>query len=270
VYFRRLSGERHEGFDIPFRIRQHIANSCIFPCADSCLDSTPRASGREVFHSSPYFEELFAVKKQFALPLAAILIATPAWARQNARSSLSLSTTALSFNGSSGNVSSQPFTVTVTGPSPVTVTNVSISNGTFFAPAVSLPVTLSSGQSITGQISARPQSTAQTGTATIVSSVGTYTVSLSETATAKPSTSYSVDLAWNAPSKSTDPVDSYQVDRAVSGSTQYSTVGTTTAASMTFTDTSVTAGQTYVYQVRSVDESGNTSTPSNTLTLAIP
>jgi Fibronectin type III domain len=270
VYFRRPSGQRPGLLDIPFRIRQHIANSCIFPVQIPASIQTPRASGREVFYSSPYFEELFAVKKQFALPLAAILIATPTWARQNARSSLSLSTTALSFNGSSGNVSSQPLTVTVTGPSPVTVTSVSISNGTFFAPAVSLPVTLTSGQSITGQISARPQSTAQTGTVTIGSNVGTYTVSLSETATAKPSTSYSVDLAWNAPSKSTDPVDSYQVNRAVSGSTQYSTVGTTPAASTTFTDTSVAAGQTYVYEVRSVDESGNASTPSNTITLAIP
>jgi hypothetical protein len=232
--------------------------------------NSPEPQAEEVFHSSPYFEEFFVVKNPFVLPLAAILIATPAWARQNARSSLSLSTTALSFNGSSGNVSSQPFTVTVTGPSPITVTSVSFSNNNFFAPSVSLPVTLSSGQSITGQVSARPQSTAQTGTATIGSSVGTYTVSLSETATAQQPASHAVDLAWDGPSKSTDPVDSYQVDRAVSGSTQYSTVGTTPAASTTFVDTSVTAGQTYVYQVRSVDESGNTSIPSNTITLAIP
>ena len=207
------------------------------------------------------------MKKQFALPLAAILIATPAWARQNA---LTFSTAALSFNGSGGNVSSQPITVTVTSSSPVTITSVSFSNGTFFAASVPLPVTLSSGQSITGQISARPQSTAQTGTLTIGSTGGTFKVALSETATAQQPASHAVDLAWDAPSKSTDPVDSYQVDRAVSGSTQYSTVGTTPAASTTFVDTSVTAGQTYVYQVRSVDESGNTSTPSNTITLAIP
>jgi fibronectin type 3 domain-containing protein len=65
-------------------------------------------------------------------------------------------------------------------------------------------------------------------------------------------------------------VDSYQVNRAASGSTQYSVVGTTTASSTAFTDTSVTAGQTYVYEVRSLDQSGNSSTPSNAVTLAIP
>jgi hypothetical protein len=209
------------------------------------------------------------VKKQFLFPLAAILIATPVWAQQQARS-IKISTTALSFNGSSGNVSSQPLTLTVTSRAPVTITSVSISNSTFFAPTVSLPLTLSSGQSLTGQVSARPQTTAQKGTLTIGSTGGTFTIALNETAAAKPAVTHSAKLSWIAPSKSTDPVDSYQVDRAVSGSTQYSTIGTTAASSTAFTDTSVTAGQTYVYAVRSVDESGNASNPSNTVTLAIP
>lgn len=209
------------------------------------------------------------MKKQFLFPLAAILIATPVWAQQRA-GSISLSTTALSFNGSSGNVSSQPLTVTVTGSSPVTITSISFSNGTFFAPSVPLPVTLSSGQRLTGQVSAHPKSTAQTGKLTIGSTGGTFTVALSETAIVKAAATHSAKLTWIAPSKSTDPIDSYQVSRAVSGSTQYATVGTTGATSTAFTDTSVTAGQTYLYQVRSVDESGNSSNPSNTVTLAIP
>ena len=210
------------------------------------------------------------MKQQILLPLAAILIATPVWALQNAqsRTGVSLSTTALSFNGSSGNVSSQPITLTATKP--VTITSVTFSNSAFFGTSVSLPVRLSSGQSITGQVSARPQSTAQKGTLTIGSTAGTLTVSLNETATAPAPTSHSVNLSWNAPSSSSNPVDSYQVDRAVAGSTQYSTVGTTTAASTVFTDTSVTNGQSYVYQVRSVDDQGTASGPSNTVTLAIP
>ena len=210
------------------------------------------------------------MKQQILLPLAAILIATPVWARQQAHSSpsLRLSTTALSFNGSSGNVSSQPITITATKP--VTLTSVTFSNSAFFGSSVSLPATLSSGQSITGQVSARPQSTAQTGTLTIGSTAGTFTVSLNETATTPAPASHSVNLSWNAPSSGSDPVDSYQVNRAVAGSTQYSTVGTTTAASTVFTDTSVTNGQSYVYEVRSVDDQGTASGPSNTVTLAIP
>jgi len=105
---------------------------------------------------------------------------------------------------------------------------------------------------------------------TIASDAGTYIVSLSETATVKPAASHSVNLTWKAPSSNSDAVDSYQVERAASGSTQYAVVGTTAAASTAFTDTSVTTGKTYVYAVRSVDDSGNASTPSNTVTLAIP
>ena len=208
------------------------------------------------------------MNKKIFLPLAAMLIATPFWARSQSHPSIKLSTTALSFNGSSGNVSSQPLTITATGP--ITITGVSFSNNTFFAQSVPLPLTLYSGQRITGQISARPQSAAQAGKLTLTTSGGTFTVSLSETATAKPAATHSASLTWTAPSKSSVPVDSYQVNRAVAGSTQYSTVGTTAAASTAFTDTSVSSGQTYVYAVRSVDQSGNTSSPSNTVTLAIP
>jgi fibronectin type 3 domain-containing protein len=60
------------------------------------------------------------------------------------------------------------------------------------------------------------------------------------------------------------------VERAASGSTAYAAIGTTAAASTAFTDNSVTAGQTYVYEVRAVDQSGNMSQASNTVTLTIP
>jgi hypothetical protein len=209
------------------------------------------------------------VNKQILLPLAAILIASP-FSAHSQSTSIRLSTTALSFNGSSGNVSSQPLTLTITSQRPVTIRSLSFSNSTFFAPAVPLPATLSSGQSITGQVSAHPQATPQTGKLTIGTDAGTLTVSLSETAITKAATAHSVNLTWKAPSSNSDAVDSYQVERAASGSTQYAVVGTTAAASTAFTDTSVTSGRTYVYAVRSVDDTGNASNPSNTVTLAIP
>jgi hypothetical protein len=210
------------------------------------------------------------VKKIVLLPLAAILIASPVWASSNSASKLTFSAAALSFNGSSNNVSSQPITVTVTGSQPVTITSATFSNGNFFSIPVRLPLTLPGGQSFTGQIHARPQSTPQTGKLTFVTNVGTYTISLSETAAAQSPTSYRVNLSWKAPASSSDPVDSYQVNRAVAGSTAFSTVGTTTAGSTTFADTSVKAGTTYQYEVRSVDDQGETSAPTNPLTLAIP
>lgn len=210
------------------------------------------------------------MKKQILLPLAVMLMASPVWARQHSESRIILSTTALSFNGSSGNVSSQPITVTVTGSAPVTVTGISFSNSAFSLPPIALPVTLYGGQSYSEQISARPESNVQTGTLTINSSVGTFTVALSETAIAAAPASHDVNLTWKAPTSSPDPVDSYQVYRTVSGSTAYSVVGTTAAASTSYTDTSVSSGASYTYKVVSVDENGNASSPSNTVTLSIP
>lgn len=207
------------------------------------------------------------MKRQILFPIVAMLIATPLWAATN--SSAKLSTTALSFNGSSGNISSQPLTFTVTGTRSVAITSLSFSNSAFSLPPVSLPLTVSSGQSVTGQISAQPRSAAQTGTLTIGTTVGTFTVALSETATTPAQPAHSVSLTWKAPSSGAA-VDSYQVDRAVSGSTQYSMIGTTTASSTAFTDASVQAGKTYVYAVRAVDDTGTASNPSNTITLAIP
>jgi hypothetical protein len=205
------------------------------------------------------------VKKTFLLPLAAMLIAGPAFA-----SSITV-TPALSFNGSSGNVSSQPLTLTV-GSLPVTIKSVTISNSVFSLPKIPVPLTLSAGQTYTGPVTAQPKSTAQTGTITIVTNAGTYTVALSETAiaTQPAATTHSVNLSWKAPTTTPVPVGSYQINRAVSGSTQYSVVGTSAASTTAFTDTTVQSGKTYVYQVRSVDSSGNTSSPSNSVTLAIP
>ena len=211
------------------------------------------------------------MKKNVLFPLAAILIASPVWSHSQAQtSSIKLSTTALSFNGSSGNVSSQPLTLTVTSSQPVTIRSLTFSNTAFSGPSGTLPATVPTGRSITGQITAHPKTTAQTGKLTISTSAGTYTVSLSETAIAQNPASHSASLTWEAPSISADPVDSYQVYRAASGSTQYSVVGTTAAVSTAFTDTSVASGQTYVYEVCSVDQSGRTSKPSNTITLTIP
>jgi hypothetical protein len=212
------------------------------------------------------------VKKQFVLPLAAMLIAGPACVHSHASTaSVSLSTSALSFNGSTGNVTSQPLTVTVTGSQPVTIQSISFSNSAFSLPSIPLPVTLTAGRSYTAQISAQPRSTAQTGKLTIGTNAGTFTVSLTETAIAtQTTTTHSVNLSWKAPSTTPVAIDSYQVNRAVSGTSQYSVIGTTSASSTVFTDTSVQSGKSYVYQVRSVDQSGNTSTPSNAVTLAIP
>lgn len=206
------------------------------------------------------------MKLKILLPLAATLVASPVWA--NAQSRISLSTTALSFNGSSGNVSSQPLTITVSGSQPVTIRSVSFSNGAFYGPPMSLPATVPSGQSYTAQVSAKPESTAQTGKLTIGSSAGTFTVSLTETA-AQATTSHKVALTWQKPTTGYNVV-AYDVDRAPAGGTSFTEIGSTGGGTRNWTDTSVQGGQSYVYRVRSVGDEGDTSSPSNTITLTVP
>lgn len=206
------------------------------------------------------------MKLKILLPLAATLVASPVWASAQ---SMSLSTTALSFNGSSGNVSSQPLTLTVSGTKPVTITSVSFSNSVFSGPPMSLPATLPSGQSYTAQVSAKPESTAQTGKLTIGSSAGTFTVSLTETATQAATSTHKVALAWQKPATGYNVV-AYDVDRAPAGGASFTQIGSTGGGTRNWTDSSVQSGKSYVYRVRSVGDEGDTSSPSNTVTLTIP
>jgi Fibronectin type III domain len=201
------------------------------------------------------------------LPLAACLFAAPC--RAHAGTGISLSTTAISFNGSSGNVSSQPLTITATARS-VSITSASFSSKVFSDGSVTLPVTLERGQTLTLKVVAQPETTASAGKLTITTNLGHAYVSLSETATQPPPVAHQVSLNWSAPANSPVAVSSYEVERAPAGSTQYSSIGSTSASTTSWTDTSVQAGQTYDYQVVAQAADGAASGPSNNVTLTIP
>jgi fibronectin type 3 domain-containing protein len=80
---------------------------------------------------------------------------------------------------------------------------------------------------------------------------------------------YEVELTWEAPASSSDPVAGYHVYRAT-GSGSYALLNSSIDAPTTYTDTTVQAGATYNYEVRSVDASGVESVPSNVYTATIP
>jgi hypothetical protein len=96
-------------------------------------------------------------------------------------------------------------------------------------------------------------------------------------------TGYGVGLTWNAPVNSAnlptcttqliaasdpcwDPVAGYNVYRSPTGGLLNATPVTLVA----YTDSTVVEGNTYTYYVESVDASGATSVPSNTVTVPIP
>jgi fibronectin type 3 domain-containing protein len=91
-------------------------------------------------------------------------------------------------------------------------------------------------------------------------------VALSGTGT---TVAHSVDLSWNAPTSSADPVAGYNIYRSLSsGSPQL--VNSTPTTGTTYVDNSVVSGSTYTYTVESVDANGVQSVPSNSIQVTIP
>ncbi len=82
-------------------------------------------------------------------------------------------------------------------------------------------------------------------------------------------TKWEINLAWDAPASSPDPVAGYDVFRAPSGTTSFAEINTSLLTATTYSDLTPQNG-TYEYYVDSVDASGNLSAPSNTATVTIP
>jgi fibronectin type 3 domain-containing protein len=133
------------------------------------------------------------------------------------------------------------------------------------------PVTLNPGQTATLSVQFDPTTAgAVTGQLTITSNSSTNptaTVALSGTGEAVP---YEVNLSWNAPSSSADPVAGYNVYRATGSSSSYQLLNSSVETQTTYVDTTVQDGLSYVYMVESVDASGVESAPSNTFSATIP
>lgn len=82
-------------------------------------------------------------------------------------------------------------------------------------------------------------------------------------------TTYQVNLTWEAPTGTTDPAVGYNIYRST-GSAAYLLLNTTVNKPTMFTDITVLSGASYNYEVTSVDASGIESSPSNVFTAAIP
>ena len=190
-----------------------------------------------------------------------------------AKPALSIDATTVAF----GNVTlstpgTQTVTLTSTGTSPVTVSGLTITTGIGFTlSGPTLPVTLSTGQQANLEVEFDPTvsgpATGQLIITSTSSSNGTALITLTGTGV---SPSYAVDLSWDAPSSSTDPVTGYEIYRSLNGTSTYQLINSSVDTQTTFTDTTVQAGQTYDYVVESVDSSGNESIPSGSFAVTIP
>jgi len=189
----------------------------------------------------------------------------------SAGSGLGISSTSVSFGNVALNTpTTQSVTLTPSG-SAVTVSAAVLAGTGFSVSGTSFPLTLSVGQSATLNIQFDPTvAGSATGTITIASTSLTnpsQVISLSGTGVGS---SYDVNLSWEAPTSSSDPIAGYIVYRAPGGSSSYAQLNSSAVTQTSFTDPNVQDGQTYNYIVESVDGSGAQSVPSNTATVAVP
>jgi fibronectin type 3 domain-containing protein len=93
---------------------------------------------------------------------------------------------------------------------------------------------------------------------------------IAQSALPKPSESWQVNLTWDAPVSSPDPVSGYNAYRSNDQGNSYVQLNSAIIKSTTYNDLTVSAGSTYDFIVKSVDANGITSTPSNIAVVSIP
>lgn len=178
-----------------------------------------------------------------------------------------------------GTNATQTITLTGTGNASTTVSQATVSGPPFTMTGPSLPVTLAVGQTASFVVTFTPTSAgAASGNVAFVSSALTTTLNETLSGTGIAPIAHSAALTWT-PSTSSN-VASYNIYRIASSSstapaTPYPSVGSMAATTCTptlcaYTDTAVTAGQSYWYYAAAVDTSNNVSAPSNIVQAIIP
>jgi hypothetical protein len=184
---------------------------------------------------------------------------------------LAVSAISISFGTVAQNTTvTQPLTLSSIGSAAVTVSAASISGAGFQYSGLTFPLTLSPSQTAALYIAFDPTTGgAYTGKLSISSNSSTGSTTAVSLTGAGQSIPYQVNLSWNAPDSSTDPIAGYIVYRAAYGTNTYQQLNAPITAT-NYVDGSVQNAKTYDYIVRSVDTSGVTSVPSNSFTASIP
>jgi Abnormal spindle-like microcephaly-assoc'd, ASPM-SPD-2-Hydin len=185
---------------------------------------------------------------------------------------LLFSSTALSFgNVAVGSTATLSLTLTSSGTAPVAISSAVLQGTGFSDSGATFPMTLNPNQSVTLTVQFDPTAASvTTGTLTVNSNSatgGTTQVTLSGTGTA---VQHGVDLSWDAPSSSSDPVAGYNIYRSTDGGGSFTKLNASPDGQVDYDDNAVQSGTTYVYEVKSVDSSGVESSASNQISLTVP
>jgi len=182
---------------------------------------------------------------------------------------LSANPTSLSFGSlSTGSSATQTVTVSNTGNASVTISQITAIGTGFRLSSIGLPVTLSAGQTTSFGVSFAPASAGSvTGSVTITSNATNSPLVVALSGTGATPASHSVSLRWT-PSSST--LSGFNVYRASVSGGPYTKVDPALIATSSYSDSSVSSGQTYYYVATEVDSTGTESGYSNEVSAVIP
>ena len=180
---------------------------------------------------------------------------------------LTLTPTAVDFGSVTvGTNSSQTSSLSVSGAS-VTVSSASLSSAEFSLTGISLPMTISAGQSVPFTLRFAPQTSGiASATLSFASNASNAPAeTLSGNGTAPPS--HNVSLSWTGGSSG---IVGYNVYRGSVSKGPYTRITSALDATPAYSDSSVQAGHTYYYVATAVDGSGTESTYSNEAQAVVP
>jgi hypothetical protein len=185
---------------------------------------------------------------------------------------LTVGPTSLAFGDVTLNTtSSMQVTLSSSGTAPVTVSAATLSGTGFAASGATFPVTINPGQAVTIQVKFDPTvAGAESGQLAVTSNSANNGTALVQITGNGVAVQHSIDLTWNAPTTSTDPVAGYNIYRSINGGTTFSRLNGSVETTLAYTDAAVQSGTTYTYVVKSVDASGQESGPSNQISLPVP
>jgi hypothetical protein len=168
-----------------------------------------------------------------------------------------------------GSYQTLPETLTNSGGSTITVTQVNPTGTGFSVSGLTLPLVLAAGQKQAFNVTFTPVSVGSSnGNLTIVSDASNSPTLESLAGTGTSSSQHAVDLSWTA-SASQNTIG-YNVYRGGKSGGPYSKINSVLDASTLYSDTSVADGQTYYYVTTAVNSSNEESAYSNQAQAVIP
>ena len=163
--------------------------------------------------------------------------------------------------------STMPVQLANSGNSTVTITSAT-TTGTGFSSVGGSNVSLTPGQSVTVTVTFNPLSAGPaSGNLSVLSNAPALSVPLSGIGVSP--VQHSVSLAWDPPSPATG-VTGYAMYRRTGTSGSFTKIASIPSPATTFTDTTVEGGQTYFYEVTSVDSNNDESDVDGPVQVTVP